>query len=200
MAESNRREARAQAVLAAAETVFAERGFAGATTEEIARRARTSKTTLYDLFGDKEALFRHALAARLGAQRRSPPPVEAEPRAALAAIARDVLAAVTDARAAALLRVAIAEAARSPPLKAVMAQSLRHDELTAWFLTLRDRGVLAFDDAEEAAAMFLSLAQGEWTVRALYGVPPEPTPEALDAYAAAAADRFLRAFAPQPPG
>lgn len=195
MTESNRSDRRV-AVLAAAEAVFAERGFAGATTEEIARRARTSKSALYNLFGDKEALFRHALAARLGAQRRTALPAGGEPRSALAAVARDVLAAVTDPKAAALLRVAIAEAARSAPLKAVMAESLRHDELTAWLLALRDRGALAFEDPDETAAMFLSLAQGEWTVRALYGLPPEPTPEALDAYAAAVAERFLRAFAP----
>ena len=200
MKESNRAADRARAVLAAAEAVFAERGFSGATTEEIARRARTSKSALYALFGNKEALFRHALAARLGVQRRVSSPGDGTPRAALTAIARDVLAAVTDAKAAALLRVAIAEAARSPALQAVMAQSLRHDELAAYLDSLRERQVLAFDDAEETAVMFLSLVQGEWTVRALYGLLDDPSPASLDAYASAAVDRFLRAFAGRRPG
>ncbi|MCK0198801.1 TetR/AcrR family transcriptional regulator [Ancylobacter sp. 6x-1] len=49
--------ARRQAILDAALAVFAEKGFAGARMEDVARRAGTAKGTLYLHFKDKAALF-----------------------------------------------------------------------------------------------------------------------------------------------
>ena len=46
-----------QALLDAALAVFAERGFAGATTREIAQRAGLSEGTMYRHFADKQELF-----------------------------------------------------------------------------------------------------------------------------------------------
>ena len=53
-----RKEERPRDIVAAALEVFAERGFAGAKIEEIARRAGVSKGTLYLYFATKEDLFR----------------------------------------------------------------------------------------------------------------------------------------------
>jgi AcrR family transcriptional regulator len=53
-----RAEDRPREICAAALEVFAERGFAAARLEEIARRAGVSKGTLYLYFRDKEDLFR----------------------------------------------------------------------------------------------------------------------------------------------
>ncbi len=47
----------AEAILRAAEEVFAERGFAGATTREIAARARVNKGLIFYYFRDKRNLF-----------------------------------------------------------------------------------------------------------------------------------------------
>jgi AcrR family transcriptional regulator len=64
MADSNhprwqrRAEERPREICAAALEVFAERGFAAARLEEIARRAGVSKGTLYLYFKDKAELFR----------------------------------------------------------------------------------------------------------------------------------------------
>ena len=44
-------------ILDAAFSVLAERGYRGASTREIAVRARASKETLYSWFGDKRGLF-----------------------------------------------------------------------------------------------------------------------------------------------
>ena len=49
-------------ILSAAEAVFAEFGFKGATTAEIARRARVPKANLHYYFSTKEALYRVVLA------------------------------------------------------------------------------------------------------------------------------------------
>lgn len=53
-----RSEDRPREICAAALEVFAEKGFAAARLEEIARRAGVSKGTLYLYFADKEDLFR----------------------------------------------------------------------------------------------------------------------------------------------
>ena len=53
-----RAEDRPREICAAALDVFAERGFAAAKLDEIARRAGVSKGTLYLYFEDKEQLFR----------------------------------------------------------------------------------------------------------------------------------------------
>ena len=53
-----RAEDRPREICAAALEVFAEKGFAAAKLEEIAKRAGVSKGTLYLYFKDKEELFR----------------------------------------------------------------------------------------------------------------------------------------------
>lgn len=57
------RSVRRRILLEAAEQVFAERGFAGATMAEIARRADYSAANLYNVFENKEALFSEVLTA-----------------------------------------------------------------------------------------------------------------------------------------
>jgi AcrR family transcriptional regulator len=51
------RRLRERQVLELAEALFAERGYAGASMEELARRAGVTKPVVYELFGSKDALF-----------------------------------------------------------------------------------------------------------------------------------------------
>lgn len=50
-------EAKRDAIVAAARDLFFERGFSGTSIEEVARRARVSKVTVYNRFTDKQTLF-----------------------------------------------------------------------------------------------------------------------------------------------
>lgn len=52
-----------QLVLAAAQRVFAAQGLAGATIEQIAREAGLSRQAVYELFGDKQAVFERTVTA-----------------------------------------------------------------------------------------------------------------------------------------
>jgi TetR/AcrR family transcriptional regulator len=52
-----KRPATVRRILSAAEAIFAERGLAGARTEEIARAARVNKALLYYYFGSKKKLY-----------------------------------------------------------------------------------------------------------------------------------------------
>jgi AcrR family transcriptional regulator len=51
------RAVRARQLLDLAEDLFAERGYAGASMDELARRAGVTKPVVYELFGSKEGLF-----------------------------------------------------------------------------------------------------------------------------------------------
>ena len=71
------REENERTLLEAAEEIFAEQGFAGATTAAIARRAGVPKANLHYYFATKEALYRavveRVLTAWLAAAPRSTP-------------------------------------------------------------------------------------------------------------------------------
>jgi len=75
----------AEQIVAAAAAEFAERGFAGARVDRIARRAGVNKAMLYYHFKSKQALYRAMLrrlfseaAARIGAIAASPMPAAAK--------------------------------------------------------------------------------------------------------------------------
>jgi AcrR family transcriptional regulator len=59
-----------EAILDAALGVFVERGVSGATTREIARRARTAEGNLYRHFASKDALARHLFGECAGRLRK----------------------------------------------------------------------------------------------------------------------------------
>jgi AcrR family transcriptional regulator len=63
-----RKHARPQEILDAALAVFAERGFAAARMDEIARRAHVSKGTIYLYFPSKEAVFKALVREMIGPQ------------------------------------------------------------------------------------------------------------------------------------
>ena len=64
-AENAAKEERRKEILDAAFLEFSTKGYAGASMEAIARRARASKETLYAWFENKETLLNTLFAARL---------------------------------------------------------------------------------------------------------------------------------------
>ena len=81
------REENERALLEAAESIFAERGFAGATTAAIARRAGVPKANLHYYFATKEGLYRAVVERVLNAWLAAASSFDAseDPRQALAA-------------------------------------------------------------------------------------------------------------------
>jgi len=64
---TRRKQARPSEILDAALNVFAEKGFAGARMEDIARRAGVTKGTIYLYFENKEAVFKTLVRDSIGA-------------------------------------------------------------------------------------------------------------------------------------
>jgi len=64
-ARTGRREKRRAAILAAALEEFAARGFAATRLDDVARRARIAKGTIYLYFRDKESLFQQLVRTML---------------------------------------------------------------------------------------------------------------------------------------
>jgi AcrR family transcriptional regulator len=82
------REVRRRQLVALGEELFAERGFAKASMDELARRAGVTKPVIYEQFGSKDGLFRaclEGLALRLAAEIAEAARAEEDPEARLRA-------------------------------------------------------------------------------------------------------------------
>ena len=106
-------------ILGAARKVFLERGFEGASIEEIAEAARSGKPTIYARFPSKEALFAavgmQTVAANI-ARMQANPPTGATTEETLENLGAAILQRILVGDVVGLMRVAIAEARRFPGL------------------------------------------------------------------------------------
>jgi len=106
-------------ILGAARKVFLERGFEGASIEEIAEAARSGKPTIYARFPGKEALFAAVVMQRVAANTarlETLAPTGATIEERLESVAVAVIQSILASDAIGLMRVAIAESPRFPHL------------------------------------------------------------------------------------
>lgn len=106
-------------ILDAARRVFFERGFAGASIDEIARLAGAGKPAMYARFPSKEALFTAVVtrsSSRVVAEFKSEPAARATIEERLASIGRNILKSLLTGDAIDFMRLSIAEVRRFPAL------------------------------------------------------------------------------------
>jgi AcrR family transcriptional regulator len=167
-------------ILDAAGKVFIERGFTGASVDEIAEAARAGKLTIYARFPSKEALF-NAVIERL-ARRSTGIDVVSSPGAPiedrLKALGTDILTRALAPETMGLIRVAVAEARRFPDVAASISRMARDRQIDAISRILSEftesdpaRALPAFapDRLKAAAVRFLNLAVFPMVLRALFG-------------------------------
>jgi len=190
---------RVEAILAATFHAFCEHGATGATTTEIARRARVSKREIYALFGDKSALFQALVRQRAEAMRQglalAPPRDQESLLAALEAFGRGFLTYLTDPTTIAVYRLAVGEAGRSPELGRALdglGRATVWDALRGWVAEARDRGLLFAPEPDRAAGSFMALLMADLPVRLMLGAVPTPEPAEIARRAAAARAGFAR--------
>src|ERR1700687_2065117 len=109
-------------ILAAARKVFLDRGFEGASIEEIADTARSGKPTIYARFPNKQALFaaavtRYVLAKQSTLESYTPVGTTIEER--LLGIGVTLLQEALESEWIGLLRLAVGEASRFPDLGSI---------------------------------------------------------------------------------
>ncbi len=181
-------------VLEGARKVFMDRGYEGASVDEIARVAGTSKATLYSYFPDKRQLFEAVMQTQVGRTGevigQEPPdePVEVT----LRRMAMSFASFLFSPGAQEMFRVCIAEAGRFPEVGAAYHASgpaRAHAKLVAFFQSAGARGQLAIDDPETAADQFAALCKAGLFLRALLGGPPANEEEI-----ARIADEAVRTF------
>ncbi len=189
-----------EAILAAAQTVFLESGYAAASMDAVAALANVSKATIYAHFSSKRALFEEMIGARCSVAFAPLPLPEcySDARQALYEMAEHFVSLLMAPEALALHRVIMGESPRLPevgeafysvgPVRAIQ-------RLTALLSDLARRGLLALDEAEMPLAidLFTGMLKGDMHLRAVLGVPPKPgmTPQRL---AAGAADMFMARY------
>ena len=165
-------------ILDAAAKVFLERGFEGASVEEIADVARAGKPTIYARFPGKEALFAAVMARKVRENTSSfesilPTGATIEER--LASIAMAILRNVLVADTVGLIRAAVAEARRFPDLAASVHRMGRErgTEAVAQLLgELPESDQLPAFAADRRAATarhFIELILLPMLIRALFG-------------------------------
>lgn len=154
-------EERRTQIVDAAEQVFLDQGFHGATMDKVALIAGMSKKTLYKLFSTKTALFDALIDDRL---RDLTLPVEEDddpPAEALEKLLLRISAITLAPRQIQLFGLLVAETRHSKGRTQTL-QKLGLGEgggtLEKWFALQKQRGTLPIDDPDEAANMIYGLA------------------------------------------
>ena len=192
-------------ILDTARQMFLERGYDATSLDEVAAASGVSKTTVYNNFTDKEALFSavvlavteraEQIIAELGATLGGDGPVAGR----LTAVARALARGVSNPAVVQLRRLAIAEALRFPGLVTAYwdrAPARTVALLTESFTLMTGRGELDVDDPAAAAALFAYGVLGLYQDQALLQ-PDRPLARAdLDAHVDRVVAAFLRAYAP----
>ena len=193
-----------RAILAAAATVFLQKGYLGTSMDEVAALASVSKQTVYKHFSDKERLFGEVVAAMV--DEVSDPVHEVvlhldesgDIEAGLHDLARRQLAMVMQPRLLRLRRLVIGESARFPELGRTFYErgpERTIDALASVLEQLARRGSLEIDDPRLAAAHFNWLVMSIPLNQAMLQGSDEPaSPEELDHYADAGVRAFMRAY------
>lgn len=189
-------------IIEAARHCFAQQGYRDTSVEDIAAQAGVTKRTIYNLYPDKETLFRTAVEASIDIAETFIADLVAEienvthaapdlPRLAVR-LAQDVLLGpVTDLR-----RLVATEAAQFPDLAQRYRVGAPEAVLTALalaFAELTERGQLRATDAPVAAEHFAFLVMGADLDRRMLGAPAVP-PDRVRSRALAGAEAFLRAY------
>lgn len=198
---------RRRAILGAAFDVLMEQGYAGASTLEIATRAKVSKRELYAEFGNKAGILA-ALIASTAARMQLPLALpDAIDRASFAeTLTQYGITALTELTHPAVLainRLAVAEAGSKSDLGQILDRSGREPNrlaLLQWFARTQSAGLLGDTDPDVISGQFFSLLFGDIPVRLMMGVIGPPDAEEIGRRAAAAVDAVLRLYPPRVTG
>jgi AcrR family transcriptional regulator len=196
-------EERRVAILQAAEAVFTEAGYTGASIREIARRAEVSSALLYWFFPNKAKLFAAMLLAKIDSQGvlEFPPEIfEIAPEELLPRLAHGFARFMGSNQQINLMKLMLRETGQEPELIATMSQTISQRALTpmgAYIRRQMERGRMRHDNPEFVAQAFLGLFIAVVLRREILQEPDSRTWD-LDSYVDTAVGVFLRGVIPAP--
>ncbi|MFY9968275.1 MAG: TetR/AcrR family transcriptional regulator [Roseiarcus sp.] len=197
------KDERRKEILDAAFLEFSKKGYAGASMEAIARRARASKETLYAWFDNKETLLNTLFASRLdGMASRVVAAAEQDPSPSnvLPIIAEDTIRFML---AMAPLSDAMGPGEPGDSASRLLGQTIAEErkKFVDYILRCRAEGAIAFDDDPfEIVSLFVAMAQGEWSLRLGTGMLDQLTDKMIKEHAQRVTRMFLRGLAPEKKG
>lgn len=197
------------AIVAGATEVFLANGYEGTSIDDVAAAAGIARRTIYNVYGDKETLFRaimlqateiaESYAARLGDVPSEVDDGSAE--AVLIALARDLADTIVEGPVIALRRLLLSEVRRFPDLAVDYydrAPGLVMRTLSDTITRLHEAGALHAPDAERAGEHFAFLTIGASLDRGMFEIElPAGAAAVAHERAEGGARAFLRAYAPR---
>jgi AcrR family transcriptional regulator len=189
---------RRRAILAAAFEVLMDKGYAGASTLDIATRAKVSKRELYAEFGSKRGILEAMITTTAERMKVSLEAHDIADRKSFAqALTRygiSTLAELTHPAVVAINRLAVAEADRDSELGQILDRQGRtphRDALAALFTKAQSAGILGPGDPYRMGGQFFSLLFGDLMLRLLLGVTQPPDAREIKRRTAAATEAVL---------
>lgn len=178
-------ERRKRRVMEVATDMFVSRGYAATTLLDIAKQAGVATRTLYQHFGDKEAIFREVIFARDTAIINPPVLEEGDDLvSALRKAAHYSYDLALRTRSIELMRLMIAESARFPELMSKVATTIFSrftGNLARLFRQLAEAGLIPKGDHDQSAELFADLLLGNRTVMIYFGwVSAAPTEKDIE--------------------
>lgn len=190
----SRLAARRERIMEEGRRLFLSKGYAGASVNEIVRRAGGSLATLYSEFGSKEALFAEIMRRRahvLYDWNEAECFKQKSGRDALLVLARRLLERVLEKDSLALYRIAIAEGPRFPELR----KAVLEDSYPLFIQSLGDAlihlNIATPKDSVPLAEEFLSLLHGQLVFRAACSGASVVSPKCLAQHVENVVERFL---------
>lgn len=192
-------------VLTAAFAVFRKRGFSGASTLEIATRAKVSKRDLYALFGSKHAMLAACIKERAARMRRpleltAPvPKSSAAVAATLVEFGTSILRVVSHPDVLTVHRLAIAESDRAGEIARTLDRNGRaanHAALADWLAKAQAQRLMGAGDPAVMATHFLAILWGGLLTQLLLRVRDAPGAEEIESRAQAATRALLTLYPP----
>lgn len=175
-----RLEARRRAFMDAATQVFLEKGYAGATLDDVIARSGGSRQTLYALFGGKQGMFEALVSERSASIFESfsaddlsnRPPDEVLNR-----FGTRYLQIITTPEALGMYRLVVAEGAARKELVELfwrLGPGSGRSLLARYFAEVMQRNALQLDDPEQAAGHFMGMLLGTMHMECLLGLRGTP--------------------------
>jgi len=189
-------------ILGAAFKSFVEKGYAGASTLEIATRAKVSKRDLYASVGNKQAMLVAGITERTAKMQLRPelpvPRSRQELASILSSYATRLMAEVSHPIVIATFRLAIAEATRSPEIAQALEAAGRNPSrstLTDLFASAQTARLIGAGDPSEMATQYLGFLWEDLMVSLLLGLARTPKADEIKRRAAKATTAFLQLHA-----